>query len=72
MDNIIENDKHIEIKKSSNFYEGEPVKTDYGEGYVMKDSLENDIYVNVKLDYYYINVLKNKVTKQTILQYNEK
>jgi hypothetical protein len=73
MDNIIEDEKHfIEIKKSKNFYEGEPVKTDYGEGYVMNDSLQNDKYVRVKLEYFYISVIKSKVIKQTVLNYKEK
>jgi L-rhamnose isomerase len=73
MDNIIEDEKHfIEIKKSNNFYEGEPVKTDYGEGYVMNDSLQNDKYVRVKLEYFYVSVIKSKVIKQTILNYKEK
>jgi hypothetical protein len=73
MKKIIEDEKQfIEIKKSNKFYEGEPVKTDYGEGYVMNDSLQNDKYVRVKLEYFYVSVIKSKVIKQTILNYKEK
>ena len=51
-----EKDKEVIIQNDKNFFRGEPVKTNYGEGYVMEDNIDNfpydenyDIYDDLKI-----------------------
>ena len=44
MNNIEKKDKEIKINKDKNFFRGEPVITNYGEGYIIEDNIDNFVY----------------------------